>query len=435
MKILWVVNVKLPVIYELTNEQNQINAGGWLDRISKGVLNNPQNELMVCYPHKANEEGKVKNLSFRGINYGYREMRLGAVSDEKGVSTAKGIIKEFQPDVIHIHGTEYQYHWFFAKAADELGMKNRTVTSIQGLVGVYAKHFALGLPFDVVRWCTIKEFLQRNNINNGMKNFRRRGVYENRTIMLSANVLGRTSWDRACTLIVNPDAKYYTCNETLRELFYSGEWSYDSCVKHRIFISQATYPVKGFHLFLEALVDIKRFFPDVTVHVAGANVTKGGWVKGSSYGLYIRRLMRRYGVEDCICFCGNLNAEQMKSELLQANVFVSPSTIENSPNSVGEAMLLGVPVVSSGVGGVMGLMKHAEEGFIYQSDAPYMLAYYVNKVFEYKESALSLGKAAHARATLTHNYEKNLDDLINIYNRIIEENYERHISNVSQSDK
>jgi glycosyltransferase involved in cell wall biosynthesis len=41
----------------------------------------------------------------------------------------------------------------------------------------------------------------------------------------------------------------------------------------------------------------------------------------------------------------------MKSEYLNCKVFVSPSPIENSPNSVWDAEILGVPTVASYVGG------------------------------------------------------------------------------------
>jgi glycosyltransferase involved in cell wall biosynthesis len=386
---------------------------------------------MICYPSKTEEIGNVKNLSFCGIDYNQRKMQIGTLSDEKGILIAKKIIEDFHPDVIHIHGTEYQYHWFFAKAASDLKISMRTITSIQGLVFFFKKHYTLNLPASVIRSSTVKELILKSNIRNGMKNLGRRGVYEKKTIMLSPIILGRTSWDRACTYLCNPKATYYVCNETLREEFYTGLWQFEQCIKHRIFISQATYPLKGFHLFLEALKDIMRFYPDVTVHVAGADVTKGGWIKGSSYGQYICKLIKQYGVEDKIHFCGSLTARQMKEELLQANVFVSPSTIENSPNSVGEAMLLGVPVVSSGVGGVMDLMKHGEEGFIYQSDAPYMLAYYVNNVFEDDKFATELGRAAHERAKVTHDYENNLSTLLNIYSKIVEDNKDEHTSSAS----
>ena len=82
--------------------------------------------------------------------------------------------------------------------------------------------------------------------------------------------------------------------------------------------------------------------------------------------------------EDCdkvnVRFLGPFDAPAMRDRYLRTHVYVSPSTIENSPNSVGEAMLLGCPVVSSNVGGVSDLLYHGKEGFLYQTSAPYMLA-------------------------------------------------------------
>lgn len=418
MKILWVTNVKIPIIYKLQNGINQINIGGWLDQISQGLLQNDDIELTVCYPFSKEEHGTIGNLSYIGIPYDGKKMRLGKLDDSNGVEQAESLLKSCDPAVIHIHGSEFQYHWFFAQAAVNLGMSKRVLVSIQGLVSVYAKHFALGLPNSVINAFTLRELLGQKNVAAGIRNFIRRGQYEEKTIQLASHIMGRTSWDRACTARINQHAQYHLSNETLREVFYSGNWNLDACTPHRIFISQASYPVKGFHLFIEGLRDIIKFYPDTTVHVAGIDILKSDRINGNSYGLYIKSLLQKYGLENSVEFCGNLNEKQMKKEMLEANVFVSPSTIENSPNSVGEAMLLGVPVVSSGVGGVMDLLKHGEEGFIYQSDAPYMLAYYVMKVFQEGAIAEQMGKAARLHAIKTHDFNKNLKNTLNVYNEI-----------------
>lgn len=424
MRILWVTNIKIPLISKLQGSTSTINVGGWLDRISKGVLRNKDNQLIICYPSLTEESAQIENLTYMSLLFDTAKMQEGTLNDEDGIKLAEKILSETKPDIIHIHGTEFQYHWFFAQAATNLKIQNRMVVSIQGLVGIYAKHYALGVPNKIISSFTFKELIKKNNIKKGIDNYIQRGKYEKRTIQLTPNIIGRTTWDRACTYRYNPLARYFVGNETLRENFYKGQWQCDSCVKNRIFISQAGYPVKGFHLFLDALLDIREFYPDVTVHVAGTDLTKSNWLKGSTYANYIQQKMKKYGLNKIITFCGSLNAEQMKKEMLEANVFVSPSTIENSPNSVGEAMLLGVPVVSSGVGGVMDLLKHGVEGFIYQSDAPYMLAYYVGRIFDDNNLAIRLGKAAHARANITHDYEKNLRELLEIYNEICEGNQE-----------
>ena len=103
---------------------------------------------------------------------------------------------------------------------------------------------------------------------------------------------------------------------------------------------------------------------------------------------------------------------------LRANVFVSPSSIENSPNSVGDAMLLGMPCVSSDVGGVKNLMEHGKEGFVYQADAPYMLAYYVCRIFEDEQLASLLGESAAKKAAATHDRAANTARLAEIYQEI-----------------
>lgn len=72
----------------------------------------------------------------------------------------------------------------------------------------------------------------------------------------------------------------------------------------------------------------------------------------------------------------------MCNRYLKVNVYALPSFIENSPNFLSEAMLLGVAVVAADVGGVKELLQHEEEGYIYQADAPYMLAGNIMKYFQ-----------------------------------------------------
>ena len=78
-------------------------------------------------------------------------------------------------------------------------------------------------------------------------------------------------------------------------------------------------------------------------------------------------------------------------------------------------MLLGVPCVSADVGGVTDLMTHGKEGYVYQSTASYMLAHYIQQIFAMEDAAAGLGAAAREHASHTHDPEKNLQDLLNIY--------------------
>ena len=78
--------------------------------------------------------------------------------------------------------------------------------------------------------------------------------------------------------------------------------------------------------------------------------------------------------------------------------------------------MLDCPVASSYVGEVRDMLEQGLEGFLYQTSAPYMLAWYVKRVFEV---AMGFSKAAHERAAKTHDRERNLCDLLEIYDSLI----------------
>ena len=66
------------------------------------------------------------------------------------------------------------------------------------------------------------------------------------------------------------------------------------------------------------------------------------------------------------------------------------------------------------MGGVPDMLEHGREGFLYQASAPYMLAWYVKRVFGDDKLAMGFSKAAHERAARTHDRERNLRDLLDI---------------------
>ena len=105
-------------------------------------------------------------------------------------------------------------------------------------------------------------------------------------------------------------------------------------------------------------------------------------------------------------------------------IVACPSVIENSPNSVAESMLLGVPVVAAHVGGVPDMLVPGQEGLTYQADAPYMLADAIVTLFENPEHAAALGARARQRALIRHDPTANAARTVEIYIHILEQNNE-----------
>ena len=408
MRLLWLCNM-LPgkVREKLTGKPS--GDGLWVDSVLRGLRQQGLTIRILCPGDGVRGEldSDCGFATFReGLPYVYLPELETFFAEE---------LADFRPDVVHVWGTEYGHTLAMMRALEKENGLEQTAVSIQGLCSVYAGHYAQGIPYPVRRGYTFRDFVRQDNILQQQKKFVRRGELEIQALKLAKHVIGRTDWDRAAVSAVNPSAQYHFCNETLRQPFYQGRWRYDRCRKGRIFASSCAYPVKGFHYLLEAFAEVLRVYPQATLAVPGNSPLKAHRLRRTNYQKYLARQIRTLGLEDRTQFLGHLGPEQMKQAYLEANAFVLPSTIENSPNSLGEAMLLGVPCVAAYVGGVADLLTHREEGFLYQPSAAYMLAYYLKRVFDLGREAEALGGAAKAHASRTHQAEKNLADLLAIY--------------------
>lgn len=424
-KIIWVCNIPIPRIANDMGIPTQ-NIAGWLSGFANTLEKIESIELSICFPLlgiKEIRKGQVGRIKY----YGFSQPKLMGflpVEDQLHESVdmrehIKEILEEANPEVLHIWGTEYPH----SKVAAELfGKPDKTVVNIQGLTSFYWMHFNTGIPYKELKKFALSN-IARGNLLKQADKMKKRGRVEQQTLNLVGHAIGRTDWDKACVIQSNPKIRYHFCNETLRDSFYTGTWDYKICEKHSIFMSQAATPIKGLQFMLRAMPEILRVYPDTHLYIAGNDITnKDGLynrLKYSSFASYINRLILDNGLKEYITFTGSLNEEKMKERFLRSNVFVSPSTIENSPNSLGEAMLLGVPCISSDVGGVKNLLQHEVEGYIYQMDAPYMLAYYVKKVFEMGKQAEAMGTSAKKHAERTHDRKHNLEVLLKIYGDIL----------------
>ena len=412
MKILWLVSSLLPQIARLTGAPEQ-PFGGWLVSTLDGLLADPQNQVFVCYraggAQQRGESGNLAYCSFEQDTLEYSKENDALFSE---------LLCAVQPDVVHIWGTEYPSALAMIQAAARRDLLNRTVVSIQGLTSVYARHYTAGLPHRVVKGYTVRDFLRRDNIVKQQKKFAQRGGFEVMALRQARHVSGRTRWDKACVHQINPNAQYHFCNESLREPFYEGGWSVSACERHTIFVSQGDYPIKGLHEALVALPYLLRDYPDAKLLTTGKDPRVTGLrarLLRSNYAAYLAKQIHRLGLDDHVEFLGALSAEQMKRQYCLAHVALNPSSIENSSNAIGEAMLLGTPVVASYVGGTPDMVADGVSGLLYPFGATYLLADAVRQVFSSDELAVRLSNEARKTAAARHNRERDLKDLMTIY--------------------
>ena len=416
MVVIWLCNTLLP---EIANKMgiDKAKPESWISAVFDDIRRDSHIKLVYLFPSASRRERfEVDGTIF--ISYHEKDFNQ---FEHNQVDEFKLVIKEFSPNVIHAFGTECPHSYAMMLACREMGVIEKLTYSIQGLVSIYARHYYAHLQPQRMGLKSFRDIVTLDGMRHQQKRFENRGKYEIMAIKSAKHIIGRTEWDWACAKQINPRINYHHCNETLRSVFYEKKWSAESCNKHSIFMSQWYSPIKGMHILIEAMGILKKHYPDIKLYTTGKSFlpkTMYDYLKLDTYRKMCVKMIKERKLENSIVFQGYLDENAMCNTFLKANVFVCCSSIENSPNSVGEAMLLGMPVVSADVGGVRNLMKDKVEGLLYPSDEPYMLAYYISMIFEKREMANELGENARLHALKTHDRDNNYRQLIDIYNII-----------------
>lgn len=433
MKVLWVCNIMLPVAAGKLGILCS-NREGWLSGIFEQLTGKDKDkkiELGICFPAESREiyeaVNKPGDFSVKGVPcYAFLENLSCPERYDSGLEVRfQEILSDFKPDILHIFGTEFPHALAAAKVFHR---PEKTLIGIQGLCYKIAEVYMAGLPKKVCGSVTLRDFIRKDSLKQQQEKFRLRGENEKEALKLAAHITGRTRFDREGTAQINKQAVYHSMNETMRPCFYEGEWKKERCEKHSIFFGQGDYPLKGFHFMLEAMPLVLKKYPDAVLYVSGNSIISDKTLKErlklSAYGKYLLKLIERYQLKDRVVMLGKLTAEEMKQRFLNSNVFVCASVLENSPNTVGEAMLLGVPVVASAAGGIPDMLIDGKEGLLFAPGNVSALAQQIEKVFEDEKDGegVSLTQRisgrGRRRAGMAHDGETNYRRLMEIYGDI-----------------
>ena len=416
MKVLWIVNIPLPEAAKAFGFSNALS-GTWIIGQLEEIRKRDDISLSVCCV-----SGETKRLLDKTVN----GVRYIVLPTESYLNEFRKLYSELNPDVTHIYGSEL----LTSHKIGEITDKERTVLSIQGLIYICAYHFFDGIPRKYTRKRLFTSLLNKIHSTDiialGREGFEKLGESEKKFISSMKYVIGRTEWDKACVSQLNREIKYYKCYEILRNEFLTSErWSAKTCEPHSVFMTASEYPIKVLHIALEGFSILKKRYPDLKIYVAGDRHTSHDnrlkrFISSVlyEYNGYIEKLIRQYDLKDNIVFLGPLAAEEMKREYLKANAYVLSSSVENGSNSLGEAMILGVPCVTSYVGGVCDMLVNGAEGYLFPLNAPYMLAHYLERVFE-GDFPSDMCDRASAHSAKTYDAKTNTETLIGVYNEII----------------
>lgn len=410
MRILWTVNTVPPRIAKALNIKS-FHAISWIEAMGSKLA--ARDDLKLAIAFAADVPGlNVKEVE--GIMYYVLPKKVPfEMSWEK-------VLAEYHPDIIHAYGTEREHNVSLTKICKDIPI----IISLQGLITEYTKRYYGGLSLGkILKYYTLRDVIFRDGLISAKRKFAAQGKNERLILNSVSYVEGRSDWDRAMSYKINPNLKYYYCPRMIRSPFFGYRWNDEQCNKHSLFVHQGTYPIKGFHVMLEAVSILKKKYPDIRVYVSGSNTFELGTLRKrlamTGYVRMIREAMRRNNLMKNIVFTGYLDSDELARKMLEASICVIPSAIENAPNALAEAMVLGMPIVASYVGGNAHMLNDGECGLLYRYDEPEVLALRIETLFEQKSVATKLAENAYRTARERHDPEKLEAQLLEIYDDVI----------------
>jgi glycosyltransferase involved in cell wall biosynthesis len=280
-----------------------------------------------------------------------------------------------QPALVHAHGTEAAY----ALAALRSGFP--CLISIQGIISEFLKTDSC-LRFRLIRR------LEQDAV--------RRCKY----------FTCRTSFDTGFVRSINPNARVFTIHEAINPVYFQNEWQVQDA--DRLLYVGSLERRKGLDVLLEALKLIVQERPRVTLRVVG-----GGDL------IRYRETCARLQITGNVELLGFQSAEQIAKHHLESQVFVLPSKNENSPNSLAEAMVSGLPVIATAVGGVPSMVQDGKTGLLVPSGDSVQLAKAILQLLGHKEERSRLATNARLVARHRHLPDRVASQTLEAYNEVV----------------
>ena len=390
MRITWITHLAMRDVCE----QYSINSpvlGGWLETMKEELCQEKNIRLSIICIEKG-DRIELKNFKKDNIEYYLiktKEKAYYGKFSHAFKEELNRVVAETEPDIIHLHGTEFGL-W---KALDfQMEEKIPICISVQGLISVISeRYYWAGLKREAMKW------LEKLPIILQHRKALQRGILEKEIIQRYLYYLGRTDWDYAHIKALNSNAIYYDGKETVRDAFNkSKKWSFDNIKQYSIFCAGGyNVPLKGFHRVIEIFPQILDEYPEAHIYVPGEDLFMGNSLKYKiGYFRYLKRRIQELELKNHITFLGKLSAENMAQSFSKYHCYVLGSSIENSPNTLMEAMTMGTPCIAADVGGVQNFVSNGQSALLYRFEEKELLSYLIKKVFSSKELAEKLSQNA-----------------------------------------
>lgn len=419
MKILFFIEKS--TLYD--DYENSYFGCGWAESLQLLLEKENGIELSVAFFHTIDGKKSVRNdVTYYPItrsenkNNPFKKLVnnwIGNAEVQNLQTEIDKILLDANPDIIHVFGTEGAFSTLNTYTNIPV------VFHLQGLINPYLNTY---LPINQSKYSFYfnSNYFINNFIGNSpafeLKRFKNQSKREVNVLKSVKYVMGRTDWDKTVVKLFNSKVHYFHVDEVLRSVFYeeiSSNFKEKNNVLHIVStLSPTVY--KGIDVVLKTAKVLKEL---MNINFQWEII---GLDSNSKLLKHFEKSEKIKHSEVNIICTGRKSPEQLLESLQKADVYVHPSYIDNSPNSLCEAQIVGLPVIACNVGGVYSLVEHGYTGFLVPSNGVFEIINYLKILNEDVNLRNTIGQQAKISATKRHNRDAILQHLLSVYKVIID---------------
>ncbi|MGA1864511.1 MAG: glycosyltransferase family 4 protein [bacterium] len=405
MRILWFVNTPFPEVVSKLHLKGDY-MGTWMSSLKQALIKTPgfqsnsEDRLGIACTLPNIPDPQIFHMD-KVSYFCIPKSRMSQYTQDykREISHCIHVVNIFDPDIVHVHGTEEFYGLVTERT------EKPVVISIQGILNAIVRVY-----FENMRY---NEILKSPRMIRHYFIMCRKARTERRIFRANHYFIGRTQWDKAQMIsLVNSKCTYYQCDEVMDEEFYKDSWSMEKSEPFTIACTSSPYAYKGIHSILEAMTYLINRLPDARLNIYGS-------FPPFAYGAFLRKKIQELGLTDHVRFCGFKNSKDLAMSLKKARVFVMASYMENSSNSLQEAMLLGVPSVVSYTGGIPSIAEHGKSCLMFSRGDAAVMADCLYRIITGDNLSRKISEASRIKAYKRNNPEKISKELLEIYKDVI----------------
>lgn len=331
-----------------------------------------------------------------------------SITEVNSIEEVDSCVNAFAPDIIQIFGTESEFGIL------TLRYSIPTVIHVQGILVYYIDKW---LPrsssqFKVLMHSKLLLLLRGSGLFHDFYRTRKLAKREVKVFRNHQFYFGRTNWDRSITWLYNPGRKYFLIDEMIREEFYNYKWQYTKEKPIKLLSTMNENLYKGLDFVLKTAKLLKELHINFEWNIVGLN-------ENNQIKPIIESILNEKFFDNNIKFKGIHSGEKLGSLLANSSIYIHASSADNSPNSICEAMVVGIPVIATNIGGIPSLIRDGIDGILVPFDDVQMLAYHIVKITSDEEFSNFLSTNSIITSHKRHDKNKIKMEIFNAYRVII----------------